>query len=112
MDCLDLGALRAVFELLQMHYPERQGARHFPACTAHLVLSACMGECVCLRRLGVIYMLDAPTIFWALWKAVGPFIDPETKKKVRFVSAKGAAQEFNELFGEVRESLITAVAIY
>ncbi len=23
MDCLDFGALKAVFELLQMHYPER-----------------------------------------------------------------------------------------
>lgn len=25
MDCLDFGALKAVFELLQMHYPERWG---------------------------------------------------------------------------------------
>jgi hypothetical protein len=48
------------------------------------------------------YMYEAPTIFWALWKAVSPFIDPETKQKVRFVTAKEAAQEFSEPFGEVR----------
>ena len=46
-------------------------------------------------------MYEAPTIFWALWKAVSPFIDPETKRKVRFVGAKEARKEFQELMGEV-----------
>ena len=55
----------------------------------------------CRTRLGVLYMYEAPTIFWALWKAVSPFIDPDTKQKVRFVTAKDAA-EFKDVFGEVR----------
>lgn len=107
MDCLDLGALRAVFELLQQHYPERREPGH-PLPALRTLISSCVHArlSMCLCRLATMYMLDAPMIFWALWKAVGPFIDPETKQKVRFVSAKEAAQDFEELFGEVRGPVI------
>ncbi|CAL8470169.1 g9711 [Coccomyxa elongata] len=71
MDCLDASALRAVFELLQNHYPE---------------------------RLGVLYMYEAPTIFWALWHTVRPFIDPETQKKVVFLYGKEGIKEFQSIF--------------
>lgn len=41
-------------------------------------------------------MYDAPTMFWAVWQIVSPFIDPATKEKVTFVSSSSAVQEFQE----------------
>ena len=58
-------------------------------------------------RLGILFMYEAPTIFWALWTAVKPFIDPETKRKVRFVGVKDLAKEgILELMGEVRHDVL------
>ncbi len=41
-------------------------------------------------------MYEAPTMFWTLWQLVSPFIDPETKQKVVFVSSKSAISEFQK----------------
>lgn len=58
-------------------------------------------------RLGVLFMYEAPTIFWALWHAVSPFIDPETKKKVSFVYGTSAAEDFQRLIApEVSSAFI------
>lgn len=56
---LDVGGLRAVFETLQHHYPE---------------------------HLGALYFINAPLIFWGLWKIVGPLVDVNTRQKLHFVS--------------------------
>lgn len=51
---------------------------------------------VLLPRLGKLWMYDAPIMFWAVWQLVSPFIDPDTKEKVTFVSSKSAVQEFQQ----------------
>lgn len=44
-------------------------------------------------------MYEAPTMFWTIWQLVSPFIDPETKQKVVFVSSKSAIAEFQKAIG-------------
>jgi hypothetical protein len=34
-----------------------------------------------------VFVVDAPTIFWILWNALWPFIDPITRAKVHFVNS-------------------------
>lgn len=65
MKNLDVGALQAVFEVLQQHYPE---------------------------RLGELWFLNAPFIFWGLWRVVSPFIQQATKDKIKFVTNKEKVQ--------------------
>ena len=56
---LDVGALTAIFDLLQQHYPE---------------------------RLGELWFLNAPFLFWGLWSVVKPCVKPSTREKIRFLS--------------------------
>ena len=65
MKNLDVGALQAVFEVLQQHYPE---------------------------RLGELWFLNAPFIFWGLWRVVSPFIQQATKEKIKFLSGRERAR--------------------
>jgi len=56
---LDVKVLTAIFELLQKHYPE---------------------------RLGMLWFVNAPFIFWAVWRVVSPLIEECSREKIRFVS--------------------------
>ena len=69
MKNLDVGALQAVFEVLQQHYPE---------------------------RLGELWFLNAPFIFWSLWRIVSPFIQQATKDKIKFLSGKDRERMLQE----------------
>lgn len=69
MKNLDVGALQAVFEVLQQHYPE---------------------------RLGELWFLNAPFIFWSLWRVVSPFIQANTKAKIKFLSGKDRERMLQE----------------
>ncbi|KAG2453571.1 hypothetical protein HYH02_001790 [Chlamydomonas schloesseri] len=68
---MDLTALQVMFELLQNHYPE---------------------------RLGRLFLYEAPVAFYAIWRAVSPFVDPVTKTKINFVYAKNAHDDFEKVF--------------
>lgn len=37
------------------------------------------------ERLGKVFMIHVPYVFWTLWKMIYPFIDKQTKKKIIFV---------------------------
>lgn len=58
---LDVKVLAAIFELLQQHYPE---------------------------RLGMLWFINAPFIFWAVWNLVSPLLEECSRQKIRFVSCK------------------------
>jgi hypothetical protein len=57
----DVQAILACFDMLQKFYVERVDAMWF---------------------------LQPPTIFWALWKVVRPFIAAKTREKIHFVSSR------------------------
>lgn len=67
----DTVAMNMMFDLLQNHYVE---------------------------RLGKLYLYEAPLLFYGLWKAAQPFIDPVTKTKITFVYHKDAAEVFSHDF--------------
>lgn len=73
---LDSKALQAVFEILQQHFPE------------------CLSE---------LWFLNAPFIFWGLWKIVSPFINPATKEKIVFVNK---SQQASRLHSSISEEVI------
>jgi len=51
-------------------------------------------------RLKHMLLIDAPSTFWVLWKAVQPFIDPVTAAKIEFLSWDEALARYSALFGE------------
>ena len=40
------------------------------------------------ERLGMGFILNPPLPFWVLWKVVGAFLDPVTKRKIQFINKK------------------------
>lgn len=69
---LDAVGLKNIFALLQQHYVEH------------------------LDRL---FMVNASSLFWGLWKVVAPFIDPVTRAKIVFLDSTDALVD--ELGAEV-----------
>lgn len=55
--------LESMFAIFQGHYPE------------------------CLHKL---YFLNAPFLFWAIWRCASAFVAPSTREKIEFVSVRGA----------------------
>lgn len=44
-------------------------------------------------------IIDAPSAFWLLWRAVKPFIQEKTAAKIEFVTWSDAPQRYKELLG-------------
>ncbi|GMH34079.1 hypothetical protein BSKO_01913 [Bryopsis sp. KO-2023] len=67
---LDTGACKALFGILEKHYPE---------------------------RLEAVWLYNAPTIFWTVWKVLEPFLDKVTKEKIKFVYGTNAIKQFKQV---------------
>ncbi|KAM0788431.1 hypothetical protein ACM66B_001566 [Microbotryomycetes sp. NB124-2] len=72
-----LGQAKKVLDILQTYYCER------------------LGRAICV---------DIPGFFWAFYKLVGPFVDPRTKEKIRFLEKPDAtdlipAHQLQKQFG-------------
>jgi len=51
------------------------------------------------ERVQAIYLLDAPMVFQMFWNIIKPFIDPDTKKKIKFITGEEEKKkEFGDLF--------------
>ncbi|GLC70756.1 hypothetical protein PLESTF_001030000 [Pleodorina starrii] len=56
------------------------------------------------ERLGLFLVVDAPSLFGLLWKAISHFVDPKTYKKIRFLpfdAGKGDVLSKSKLKGEM-----------
>lgn len=71
MQNLDAKGLSAIFDVLQQHYPE---------------------------RLAVLWFLNAPFLFWGVWRLVSPFVNTHTREKIKFVAAKGDCGFLQDVF--------------
>ena len=56
-------------------------------------------ECAYPERLKRMLIVDAPSVFWVLWRAVKPFIQEKTAAKIEFVTWSDAPQRYKELLG-------------
>ena len=65
----DYKALLAIFEMLQSQYPE---------------------------RLATLFFIDAPFIFWGVWRIVSPFVPERTRAKLKFISGEAGRDELRE----------------
>lgn len=98
MDVIDQKVLQTVFDLLSNHYPERH-VLPAGAATQHALrdIEACNHRRdMHMRRLGFLWMYEAPGIFHALFRLVSPFIDHHTKAKIKFVYGQDAIKEFQQ----------------
>lgn len=69
---IDVHFLLGVFDLLQKHYPQS------------------------LSRL---YFIDAPMLFFGVWRCVTPFINPHTRAKITFLSGAAGRRQLAEAVG-------------
>jgi len=69
MENMDYGFTRFLFEVFAFRYPE---------------------------SLGVALVVEAPFIFWAVWKMLSPLIDPKTVTKIHFVKAAQLLEYIHE----------------
>ena len=84
--------------LLACGEPIRTGT--FQTCLSSALVLHDKLKCLMIR-LGCLYMFEAPNLFWALWRVVGPFVDPVTKAKIKFVYEKDMQEMTSNFSPEV-----------
>jgi len=68
-----------------------------PLAVAKMVVFA-LRDHYCERIQGI-YLLDAPFVFKIAWNLIRPFIDPDTRKKIKFITGEAEKKkEFGDLF--------------
>ena len=65
----------------------------------------------CANQRWQLLIVDAPSIFFSLWRVVRPLLREETVQKVEFVSWDAAAGRYTELFGDELAERIRAEGI-
>ncbi|CAD7695511.1 unnamed protein product [Ostreobium quekettii] len=70
MENLDAQGFSAIFDVLEKHYPE---------------------------RLAVLWFLNAPFLFWGVWRLISPFVNEHTRQKIQFVSGRGSNTPLKDL---------------
>ncbi|KAH9329170.1 hypothetical protein KI387_001278, partial [Taxus chinensis] len=76
---MDIRGYLAVLEIMQSYYPE---------------------------RLGNLYLIHVPYVFWAAWKLIYPFIDKKTKEKILIVDDKDIR---TTLLNDIDENRLPAI---
>jgi len=106
--------MACLFERALLHYPPVPGStdlrrwtwcidihgfglRHTNPRTSLELLT--LLECAYPERLKRMLIVDAPSAFWLLWRAVKPFIQEKTAAKIEFVAWSDAPQRYEELLG-------------
>ena len=106
--------MACLFERALQHYPAASGStelrrwtwcidihgfglQHTDPRTALQLLN--LLECAYPERLKRMLIVGAPSLFWALWRAVKPFIPEKTAAKIEFVAWSDASQRYEELLG-------------
>lgn len=49
------------------------------------------------ERLGQLFIYEAPTVFWALWNMIWPFLTAATAEKVKLVSGEEGLQAIHSV---------------
>ena len=61
------------------------------------------------ERLSEFINISTPSVFSMLWKAIEPWVDPITRKKVKFI---GSAPSLPALFASGAQCLVTRQAFW
>lgn len=60
------------------------------------------------EMLGLYIIVDAPSVFWALFRVIKPLIPPKTAAKVRFIDSKKHSENLAMLTGALGDSNVAA----
>ena len=63
------------------------------------------------ERLSQLWFLNAPFIFWGLWRIVSPFIEAATREKIVFLSGAERAARLQEAIPPEARSIANDISV-